>query len=220
MKQLFIVFIVLTVSLLAGVSCVSDPPPAQPVRAEKPPEAGPVQAPPPASEPVPEPAQVPVVEPDPVPAAPVEEETVFNPESITQEEFDNAKNEVQALVEDLNKIIRARNYNYWLTYLSESYLEEINSPEYLDEMTERLYERDKSVATNLGRDPKRVQKRILRNSRDFFTYVVVPSRANDHVDDIEYVSENQVTAYTLDNRGQRLILYNLENIDGQWKISN
>ncbi|MDR1565871.1 MAG: hypothetical protein LBS48_01140 [Treponema sp.] len=214
MKQLFIV---LTIFLLAGVSCVSDPPPALPVQAEKPAAPVPVQADPPAPEPMPEPAPAPVVEPAP---APVEEEPVFNPGSISQEEFDTAKNEVQALVEDLNRIIRARNYNYWLTYLSKSYLEEINSPEYLDEMTEKLYERDRSVATNLGRDPKSVQKRILRNSRDFFTYVVVPSRANDHVDDIEYVSENQVTAYTLDNRGQRLILYNLETIDGQWKISN
>jgi hypothetical protein len=214
MKQLFIVVII---SLLAGASCVSNPPQALPAQAENPPAAGQVQADPPEFRPAPALAAEPVHAVEPAPVL-VEEEPVFNPNSISQEEFDNAKNEVQALVEDLNRIIRARNYNYWLTYLSESFLEEISSPEYLDERTERLYERDKSAAANLGRDPKGVQKRVLRNSRDYFTYVVVPSRANDRVDDIEYVSENQVTAYTVDNRGRRLILYNLENIGGEWKI--
>jgi hypothetical protein len=206
MKGLF----VLTAVFLLGISCVSVPPPADPLPVPaEPAPAAPVQeepAPPPVEEQAPVPQHVP--------------EPVFDPDSISQEQFDTTKNEVQTLVEDLNKIIRARNYNSWVTYLSESYFEEINSQAYLEDMTEKLYERDKNVAANLGRDVKQVQKRVLRTSRDYFTYVVVPSRANDRVDDIEYISENQVIAYTVDGRGQRLILHNLEKIDGKWKISN
>ena len=74
------------------------------------------------------------------------------------------------------------------------------------------------VATSLGRDPRQVEKKILRTARDYFENVVVPSRSNDQVDDIEFISDTQVKAYTIDARGHRLILYNLENIDDQWKI--
>jgi hypothetical protein len=40
------------------------------------------------------------------------------------------------------------------------------------------------------------------------------------VDDIAFISENNVRAYTVDNRGQKLILYDLAMIDNKWKIIN
>jgi hypothetical protein len=72
----------------------------------------------------------------------------------------------------------------------------------------------------MGRDPKRVKKVELKTARDYFIGVVVPAHQNDRVEDIEFVSTNQVTAYTKNNKGERLILYNLENTDGEWKITN
>jgi hypothetical protein len=64
-----------------------------------------------------------------------------------------------------------------------------------------------------------LQKRVLRDSRDYFVNVVVPSRSNDRVDEIVFVAENRVLAYTLNARGIRLILYEFELINGQWKIN-
>jgi hypothetical protein len=61
---------------------------------------------------------------------------------------------------------------------------------------------------------------VLRTARDYFTNVVVPARKNDRVDDIEFISANQVKAYTVDSQGQRLVLYNLDKTDGEWKITN
>ena len=151
-------------------------------------------------------------------SAPKEE--VFDPGSITEERFSATKADVQALIESLNRIIRARNYNDWLKYLSDSYLKEISSEEFLEERTEDLYKRDQTVASNLGRDPKRVQKKILRTPKDYFDNVVVPSRSNDHMDDIDFISENRVKAYTMDNRGTRLVLYDLELINDKWMIIN
>ena len=148
------------------------------------------------------------------------EEKVFDPGTITKEKHDSTKADVQALILDLNRIIRARNYNAWRTYLSDSYFEEISSRFFLDERTEDLYRRDQIVAQNLGRDPKRVQKKVLRTPKDYFDNVVVPSRSNDRMDEIDFVSENRVKAYTLDSRGQRLILYDLEIIENKWKIIN
>ena len=144
----------------------------------------------------------------------------FNPESITEEKYTTTKSDVQALIADLNKIIRAKNYNAWRGYLAESYFSEISSAAFLEERTDELYRRDQIVASNLGRDPKKVQKKILRTPRDYFDNVVVPSRSNERMDDIAFVSENRVIAYTMDNRGNRLILYDLELIDNKWKIIN
>jgi len=207
MKRIGLIFIL---PLVLVLSCGTGPKPE-----ESPPPAETVEAQAPVPAPIPEP----VAPPQPV-SAPVEEK-VFDPYSITEEKFVSTKIDVQALIDDLNKIIRAKNYNAWVDFLAESYLKEINSQAFLEERTEELYKRDQIVASNLGRDPKRVPKKILRTAKDYFDNVVVPSRSNDpKVDDIDFYSENQVTAYTVNNRGDRRILYNLELIDNHWKIIN
>jgi hypothetical protein len=157
-------------------------------------------------------------EPAPLPTA--AEEVVFDPGSISEEIYKITKADIQGLVRELNSIIRARNYTAWLGYLSENYLEVINSKSFLEEKTEDLYRRDQIIASSTGRDPRSVAKRVLRSPRDYFENVVVPSRANDRVDDIAYISETNVRAYTMDTRGNRLILYDLEHINSKWKIIN
>jgi len=207
--------LILTAPILLILSCTTVP---QPVDSTIP--AAPVsqaEAPKP-----PEPAQnIPQTEPpyEEVTNTPPEE-AVFDPGTISEEKFATTKADVQTLIADLNRIIRARNYNAWRTYLADSYFKEISSSAFLDERTEDLYKRDQTVASNLGRDPKRVQKKILRTPKDYFDNVVVPSRSNDRMDDIDFVSENRVKAYTLDSRGNRLVLYDLELIDDKWKIIN
>ena len=179
----------------------------------------PEDTPPPAAAAEP---QKPAPAPEPPPqAASLEEEKAFDRGSITEEKFEATKTDVQALIADLNRIIRAKNYNAWVGFLAESYLHTISSPAFLDDRTEELYKRDQIVASNLGRDPRRVQKTVLRTAKDYFDNVVVPSRSNDpKVDDIDFVTENKVTAYTVTNQGQRRILYNLELFDNHWKIIN
>lgn len=57
----------------------------------------------------------------------------------------------------------------------------------------------------------------LRDLQDYFTYVVVPSRTESHIDDLYFVSETHVKAITvIDN--QRYILYDLRFENGAWKI--
>jgi hypothetical protein len=174
------------------LSCGSDPEPRDPVRPAVEP-SGPA---------VPESAGVPE-QPKPKEPAPEEPKpaAVFDPSSITKEEYDNAKGEVQQLIQKLNAIIKARNYPNWVSYLDDAYFRLINSREYLDRIN-RTY--------NLN----------LYNARDYFTNVVVPSRANDRVDDIEFVSQNRVKAYTISQKGERLRLYDLEKTNESWKIIN
>ncbi|MDR0497563.1 MAG: hypothetical protein LBH42_08120 [Treponema sp.] len=164
----------------------------------------------------------PALAPAPAPSqeTPPTREEAFDPGRISQEVYATTMTEVQTFINDLNRIIRARDYNAWVDHLSESYFREISSREFLEEKTEELYRRDQAAAQFMGRDPKMVDKKILRTARDYFDNVVVPSRSNDRVDDIDFVLENRVKAYTEDNRGNRLILYDLEVIDSKWKITS
>jgi hypothetical protein len=130
----------------------------------------------------------------------------FDPSSITKEEFDAAKIEVQQLIQKLNGIIKAKNYAGWVSYLEEDYFRLISSKEYLD----RINRTDRMRKANL----------VLSNARDYFNNVVVPSRANDRVDDIEFVSHKRVKAYTISQKGERLRLYDLEKTNEGWKIIN
>ena len=154
------------------------------------------------------------------PAQKPPEEEVFDPGSISEEIYAATKADIQALITDLNRIIRARNYEEWIKNLDASYFRLISSADFLSERTEELYRRDQVIAQNMGRDPRMIEKKILRTARDYFINVVVPSRSNDRLDDIDFISVNYVRAYTVDQRGQRLVLYNLELVDGIWKIAD
>jgi len=204
------------------LSCASEPKTIEQAPAEP---APPVVVAQPVTPVAPPPQPVQVAPPPPAPPPQTVEieppaEKAFDPTTITEEKFTTTKADVKTLIDDLNRIIRAKNYNAWVTYLADSYFQEISSRAFLEERTEELYRRDQIVASNLGRDPKRVSKKLLRTPKDYFENVVVPSRSNDRMDDIAFVSDNRVKAYTLDIRGQRLILYDLENIDDKWKIIN
>jgi hypothetical protein len=168
------------------LSCGSDPDPQ--VQVEEPFEA----------------METPVGESAEVPEQPAVE--TFDPASITQEEFDTTKVEVQQLIQKLNNIIKSKNYASWVSYLEEDYFKLISSREYLD----RINKTERMRKANL----------VLRNARDYFNYVVVPSRADDRVDDIEFILHTRVKAYTFSQKGDRLRLYDLEKTNEGWKIIN
>jgi len=159
-----------------------------------------------------EPAPAPVPS-NPVRTAPVtpviEEE--FNPQAVTQAQYDSTKDEVQQFINNLNQIIRNKNYNAWRATLSDDYFREISSQENLQQVSEQ---------------PAMTTRRIvLRTAEDYFLNVVVPSRANSRVDDIEFIGRNRVKAFTVNvnsrtGEEQRLRLYDLEKIGNTWKIIN
>lgn len=161
----------------------------------------------------------PVMEIRPGEHAPVSE-AAFDPGQITAERYEATMAELREFIGQLNAIIRARNYEAWVSYLSESFYATINSGEFLSRRTEDLFRLDQIRASNAGRNPRFVQKRVLSNSRDYFYNVVVPARSNDRLDDITFVSEYRVIAHTVDSRGNRLILYELAVIGSRWVIIN
>jgi hypothetical protein len=129
---------------------------------------------------------------------------VFDPSSITKAEHDTTLQEIRQLTLKLNGIIKAKNYNAWLTYLDRAYLAKISSREFLE---------------NVSKSPTLVKQKIVLNSAyDYFINVVVPARANSRVDDIEFISRNRVKAYTFDSKENKLRLFDLEKNGTEWKI--
>jgi len=57
----------------------------------------------------------------------------------------------------------------------------------------------------------------LTSLEDYFNYVVVPSRTDARVDDLDFISKDHVRAIAIIN-GQRYILYDLLLLSGSWKI--
>ena len=199
MKVRLVLLCMVSCCILA-VSCAGNPPeaarPETPPAALRPtapkPETAPTVAPKPA---VPPTAPAPAVEPVP-----------FDPSTITKEEYDTTKAEVQALIRQLNDIIRAQDYQAWVSYLEPGYLAAISDQSFLERISDSARMKTMKIS--------------LHDTKDYFMYVVVPSRANDRVDDIEFIGENRVKAFTVTANEQRLRLYDLEKTEQGWKIVN
>ncbi len=109
---------------------------------------------------------------------------------------------MQAVVEELNRITLNRDYDRWLTYLSKEYYDEFSNPETLEKVSSSL--------------PTKGLK--LRNLKDYFSYVFVPSRQNMRVDDIQFVSPTRVYVIMEIAPGSPAAIYILEKTERGWKL--
>ena len=142
----------------------------------------------------PEPPEV-VTEPEPA---------IFDPAAVTEAMKSATFVDVHAFIQSLNLIIRHQDYEAWRLNLTDDYI---------------LYYSDPSILSKYSEYPVMKTKNIkLQTLKDYFTYVVYPSRQNDKVDDIEFVGENLIKALTVSPKGDRNILYMLEKHGDIWKI--
>ncbi|MFP3960529.1 MAG: hypothetical protein ACLFUX_10200, partial [Spirochaetaceae bacterium] len=111
--------------------------------------------------------------------------------------------EVEAVIEELNEIIRTRDFDTWQGYLTEAYLEEYSDPDRLAEISDRPILKRNDIT--------------LESLEDYFEWVVVPSRQNARLDDLRFLSEDVVEA-VMEVGGSQVILYRLRKVDGRWKV--
>ncbi|ULQ59968.1 hypothetical protein K7I13_01090 [Brucepastera parasyntrophica] len=157
-------------------------------------------------------------------AAPTDSEIIFGPEgqavnvpsdasddaviarfdnfTITKLTFTTTKTEIEEVVENLNKITLARDYNRWLTYLSDEYIQTFSNPANLETVSASL--------------PTKGIK--LKNLQDYFRYVFVPSRQDVRVDDIQFVSPTRVYVIMEISRDVFAAVYILEKTNSGWKL--
>jgi len=135
---------------------------------------------------------------------------VFDPKKVSQEQYQTTMIEVQKFIEEQNKYIKSKNYEAWKKSLSPQYFAEISSAENLKRFSELPGMKSRKI--------------VLKTAQDYFDNVVVPSRADLHVEEIEFISANRVKAFTITTNKageeQRLRLYDLEKINNSWIIIN
>ena len=161
-----------------------------------------------APEPPPEePEEAPVEEPEPEePEAEVEpEETAPGDHEIavSVEVYERTFSEIEETIEELNRVIQAQDFRRWQDYLTKEYIDTYSDPQTLQELSETPI-----------LDRNNIE---LENLRDYFDWVVVPSRANARLDDLRFITNNQVEAI-MEVRGQRVILYQLTDVNDDWKV--
>jgi hypothetical protein len=118
--------------------------------------------------------------------------------------------EMRQLIAEINRVIRAKDYAGWVSYLADDFIAAINSPSYLAQLSESSRQ-------------LKGQNIVLKTPQDYFTHVVVASRENVRVDasldDIEFLSHNRVKAFTVNTRKQRLRLFEFVKAGDTWKIA-
>jgi hypothetical protein len=194
---------------------VLDPEPAAVDEPEALPESPAVLDPEPATTLEPAVATEPAAVPENEPTSDPEPEPVLAPEppstSATSSEASRTVSkttliaDLQGFVLNLNAIIQAKDYDAWLQYLTPAYINYWSDPETLTRVSESLVLRRQNL--------------VLRSLRDYFDHVVYPSRQVDRIDDIEFL-ENSIRVITINTKGERLVLYNLEKIGDTWFIAN
>lgn len=186
MAKLFVV------SLLAGfvlLACVQAPEPKE----EPPPAAQEV-----SPEPEPQPEAEAAEEPEPEAAEEEQSEPEAEPEEfvVTEELYQQTFDDIETVIAELNSLIRDKDYDAWLQYLTEGYIEQTSESEYL------------------GKWIKDPDKRTLNT---YFLEVVVSTRSRVKLDEIEFIDDASVYAYTV-YKGEKYLLYYLVKTEEGWKI--
>lgn len=122
-------------------------------------------------------------------------------ESISIDEFEADKKEVLAIIDDLTRIMKDRDYNSWVKYLSPA--------------SKKYWSNPQNLATVSNRLPVKGLK--ISSLKDYFTYVFVPARANSKVEEIRYVSSTVVKAVE-PHAEEDLIYYMFEKTGGKWYL--
>ncbi len=142
-------------------------------------------------------------EPEPEQPAEVEKEEFKEEFVVTKELYVETFDDIQAIIDNLNRIIASMNFKLWKTYLTEDYIAYYSNPKVLKKYSE-LYK-------------KRGYNYKMRTLEDYFTNLVVISRKNAVLDDIIFLDTNHVKAMT-EIKGKLSVLYYLEKIENVWKI--
>ena len=136
---------------------------------------------------------------EPESAAPAEPQ-VFE---VSEEVYSRTFDEIRDFIDNLNQIIRERDFQTWLGFLSEDYIRTTSDPLFLREQSEKPLLKQNNVE--------------LTGLEDYFIHVVVPSRSQAQLDEIEFLDEDHVKAISI-VRGTRVVLYLLVREQGSWKI--
>lgn len=123
--------------------------------------------------------------------------------TVSEEKYNQTFDEIEELIKELTQLIRKKNFNGWKNFLSEKYIEKVGSADYLKE---------------ISNSPSLKNAVELKTLRDYFQWVVVPSRASAKLDKIVFKDDTHVTAYMYIDKNPT-ILFQFEYINDHWTVS-
>ncbi len=122
--------------------------------------------------------------------------------TITKDEFVEDKKDIMETIDALNDIIKNRDYDSWLKYVSPS--------------SKQYWSNPKNLAAVANRLPIKGVK--IRSMKDYFLYVFIPARQNSKVEEIRYVSTT-ITKAVEPKEDEDLIFYIFEkSASGEWLL--
>ena len=125
--------------------------------------------------------------------------------TLDEETYKKNKEDIARFITKLNKLIEAKDYDTWLTFLSKDYYQYYSDPKVLLEQSESPLLKKYKIT--------------LRSLKDYFNYVVVGSRKNVHLDEIKALDASHIKAYMYVN-GTPVIIYELAKINNKWEITH
>lgn len=121
--------------------------------------------------------------------------------AITKEMFAEDKAIILQKVEELDLIMRQKNYKKWVTYLDDESIKYWQNKTNLQNISSKL--------------PIRGLK--LSSLEDYFNYVFIGSRVGRTVDQIRYVTDSYVNAVQ-ERDGKDIVYYTFRKVNGDWKV--
>ncbi len=122
---------------------------------------------------------------------------------VSEDVYSKTFSDITLLIETLNTIIRSSNFDEWKKYLTKEYIDFYSNQDNLKIYNETPILKKHNI--------------VLRSLKDYFNYVVGPSRSDVQLDDISFIDDNNIKAYMRID-GEPVVLYTLINIQGNWKI--
>ena len=121
----------------------------------------------------------------------------------SQAAYQRTFQDIQEFIRRLNRIISDSNYDEWRRHLSQSYIDYYSNP---------------ATLRQISQAPALIRNNItLRTLRDYFIYVVVPSRSNVRLDSISVIDDTHTRAFMMIG-GDSVLLYNLVRDGNSWKV--
>ncbi len=123
-------------------------------------------------------------------------------DTVTVEEFEEDKQAILKIIEELSVIMENGDKTKWLTYIDPASVQYYSDIKTLRKVREKLP--NKQIA--------------LHGIGDYFKYVFIPSRKRSQVDEIRYISKTNIKAVQIKESGEELIYYYFIKKDGKWYV--
>lgn len=120
---------------------------------------------------------------------------------VSRDVFSFDKNSILTVISRLSEVMEEYNYEEWLKYIDPASIKYWSNKYNLAQASKRLP----------------IKGQVLNNLNDYFRFVFVPSRRGRDVDEIRYISLDQIKAVQM--RGdQDIVYYNFIKVNGKWMV--